>query len=51
MTQAEKAVDVGCWVKIVGFEPDEEETYRIVEDSSAQPAISNSAKAARWPRR
>ena len=30
-------VDVGCWVKITGFEPGEEETYFLVEDTQADP--------------
>lgn len=37
MSQNNASIDVGCWVKIAGFEPDEEETYRIVEDSAARP--------------
>lgn len=33
------AVDVGCWVNITGFEPDEEEeTIYVVEDAAARPA-------------
>lgn len=32
-----EAVNVGCWVKIAGFEPDEVETYHIVDDAAAKP--------------
>ena len=31
-------------VKITGFEPDEEETYQIVDDSAAQPGDSRIGK-------
>ncbi len=39
MTQnnSENVVDVGCWVNVAGFEPDEEETIYIVDDISARP--------------
>jgi transcription elongation GreA/GreB family factor len=32
-----ETVHVGCWVKITGFEPDEVETYFLVEDAEADP--------------
>lgn len=32
-----KTVRVNSWVKIAGFEPDEEETYEIVDDATARP--------------
>lgn len=35
--ESKETVSVGSWVKIVGFEPGEEETYSIVEDAAAQP--------------
>ncbi len=40
MTQekGEDVIDVGCWVNVTGFEPDEEEeTIYIVEDVAAKP--------------
>lgn len=46
----EKTVNVGCWVKIAGFDPDEEETYYIVDDPAAQPTefrIAQSSPLAR----
>lgn len=46
----QEAVSIGSWVKITGFEPDEEETYHVVDDSAARPAefrIGESAPLAR----
>lgn len=38
--QSSKTVNVGCWVRIAGFEPEEEETYHIVDDPAAEPLES-----------